>query len=170
MNYSYCIGYVNALCDTLEQLLKYTVIALLFALLVTVTIQVLGRFILSSPPLWTLDYATLFLVWSIFLGSAVVLRHEKHFMIDIWPNNWTKTIFFLSIISYIIILIILVFFLVDGIRYVYSSRFRTSGMIQLPMIYYLVSLPVGSFFMFIFAFERLLIGSVRSDSVSSLDT
>src|SRR5690625_6484887 len=62
--------------------------ALLAALTVVVTFQVLGRYVPFIPrPLWTEEIARWLLAWVAFLGAAIALRHSDHFVIDLIPQR-----------------------------------------------------------------------------------
>lgn len=55
---------------------------LLAALAVTVLLQVVARYVLRAPLSWTLDGATLLLIWVSFLGAAVAAFRREHFTVD----------------------------------------------------------------------------------------
>jgi len=72
-------------CDYVTAIVEAVLAMGFFALIVTVSFQVLGRTLLSLPSIWTLDLAQLLFTWLIFLGAAVALRMNVHYVVDVLP-------------------------------------------------------------------------------------
>lgn len=57
---------------------------LMFAMVVVVTIQIVGRGVLNISTPWTEEFARYILIWMTFLGSPVVLYKGQHLMVDLF--------------------------------------------------------------------------------------
>lgn len=143
-------------CDWVERIIYWLVFVLLGSLLAIVFIQILTRYFMENPWLWTIDFALLCLIWLTMLGAGICVRHEAHFTIDIWPPHWKKTSVVLSWLSIVMIVIIAGYYLFGGLGYMMSNIHSVTGMTRVPMIYFLAAIPVGSMLMILFAVEWVL--------------
>ena len=125
-------------------------------LIVIVFLQVIARYLLPNPWLWTVDLSLFCLIWSTFLGAAICVRHNSHFVIDLWPAEWKKTIKALSTISLIVTVAVSLFYVFQGFEYAINSKRSLAGMTNISMFYFLSAIPIGSLLMTIFCIEGLL--------------
>src|SRR5690625_3456411 len=90
--------------------------ALLAALRVVGTFQVLGRYVPFIPrPLWTEEIARWLLAWMVFLGAAIALRRSDHFVIDLIPRRAEAKIGrFLQVLVLVAVFAISLILLVGG--------------------------------------------------------
>lgn len=65
-----------------ENLLEWTVGALLFVIVLLSIAQVFNRYVLGSPLTWTEEFARLLLVWAVALGAAAGIKRSGHLKID----------------------------------------------------------------------------------------
>lgn len=70
-------------CDRTESALLTLVAVLLTSILLSVTAQVLSRMVGIAFLVWTDEVVRIAVVWLTFLGSAVGIRRNAHFVIDI---------------------------------------------------------------------------------------
>ena len=145
----------NKLCDILEKIIYWAVVMLFSMLIITVFLQVIARYLLDQPWLWTTDVSLLLLVWATFLGSAAAVRSNSHFLIDLWPIHYVRTIFYLSLLSIAVVLFISSLYVYYGWEYALVSAKSRSGMTSISMFYFLLSIPVGSLLMMVFSLEAL---------------
>ncbi|MEY8828377.1 TRAP transporter small permease [Sedimentitalea sp. XS_ASV28] len=66
--------FILSLSDALNKLARYAVIAALCIMFLTVMIQVLARYVFSSPPIWTEDIARYMMVWTGLLGATISFK------------------------------------------------------------------------------------------------
>jgi TRAP-type C4-dicarboxylate transport system permease small subunit len=72
-------------CNAYAKFLDASIIFVGLTLMFSVGLQIAGRYIWFIPPyLWTLEVTNFALIWGIFIGSAVCVREEKHFNVDIF--------------------------------------------------------------------------------------
>lgn len=70
-------------CDRAEGALLQMVAVLLASILLSVTAQVLSRMVGVAFLVWTDEVIRIAVVWLTFLGSAVGIRRNAHFVIDL---------------------------------------------------------------------------------------
>lgn len=57
------------------------------AMVITMLLQVFSRYVLGSSFSWTDEMATIFFIWSIYLGCGCAVTKRKHLKIDILYRN-----------------------------------------------------------------------------------
>jgi len=57
-------------------------IGLLALIVVTITLQVVTRYVFGQPLVWVEELATYSFIWSVFLGAAVGLKELRHIRIE----------------------------------------------------------------------------------------
>jgi len=75
------------MADVVAALLRRALILLMSLLVVTVSWQVLSRYLLAEPSSWTEEAARFLLVWIGILGAAYVAHAREHLAIDILPRK-----------------------------------------------------------------------------------
>lgn len=76
-------------CDAIEWMMRVAGGALFAGFIVTVVAQVLFRNLTrANALLWTTELATLFFIWSVFIGSALAVRSGRHYTLDVVPAAW----------------------------------------------------------------------------------
>ena len=132
-----------------------TVIAaviVIFTMLAVGTDVALG-FFLNNPQGWVMETTEFCLLWITFLGTAWLLGKDGHVKLDILANQLsprgqamvnTVTFLFGAVVCFI------VFWYGTQITWDYFQRGIVQTVnIRLPVAYYLVIIPLGSFLLFI---------------------
>lgn len=148
--------FLNMLAAVFDRILGS--MALIAAVLLTftmlsVTTDVVMRYVLDRPMLWVVEITEYILMWIPFLGAAWLLKHDGHVKVDILLSRLNPRIQALlstvtSIVGVIICLILVWYgvkvtwnYLIEG-RYVYSS-------LSIPTAYVMGIVPLGSFMLLI---------------------
>jgi TRAP-type C4-dicarboxylate transport system permease small subunit len=71
----------------LDAILSRALIALMVALVVSVSWQVISRYVFSSPSSWTEEVARFLLIWIGVLGAAYAFRTGVHLGLDVLPKK-----------------------------------------------------------------------------------
>jgi TRAP-type transport system small permease protein len=91
---------------------------LLAALVICVLLQVISRYVLQSPITWTIDGATMAMIWVSFLGAAVGAFDRNHFAVefiaDALPPSLRRASAVFANLAAVALLILLVYV---GIRF-----------------------------------------------------
>jgi TRAP-type C4-dicarboxylate transport system permease small subunit len=73
----------------LDVVLKNVLIALMVALVASVSWQVISRYVFSSPSSWTEEVARFLMIWIGLLGAAYAFRTRAHLGLDLLPKKLT---------------------------------------------------------------------------------
>lgn len=71
------------------RLLSGLLIALMSALVSAVIWQVLSRYLLVEPSVWTEELARFLLIWVGILGSVYAYHNQSHLSVDLWSPRLT---------------------------------------------------------------------------------
>ena len=73
----------------LDVILRNALIVLMAALVVSVSWQVISRYVFASPSSWTEEVARFLMIWVGLLGAAYAFRTRVHLGLDILPQKLT---------------------------------------------------------------------------------
>jgi TRAP-type C4-dicarboxylate transport system permease small subunit len=106
----------------LEKLLRIAVAALVVTIVVMVAAQVIFRYAVKEPIVWSEEFTTLCYQWLSFLGAALAVRYRAHFGVDfvvrLLDPRWKRP---LEWLEHAVIWLLAVFMVVYGGRIVESS-------------------------------------------------
>ena len=144
----------NFLCSLL---ISKLLVALTFVMLLSIFLQVLTRLIRINV-IWTSDLATFSFVWIAFLGAAVAVTTNEHFVVDVFPQKmktplFEKTLAILSLILQFIIGYVMVRY---GIVFTESMAMRYTYSLGIKMSYISCVLPISGALIITGSLERLL--------------
>ena len=72
------------------RVLQVAITLLLGLLVIPVTLQIVSRYTELIPRyIWTEEAARFFFIWMIMLGSAIAVREQTHFSVDVLPRPKT---------------------------------------------------------------------------------
>lgn len=145
----------------LSRILKDIATTLFLLFFAALILQVVFRYFLRSPLVWTEELAKLLNVWIVLLGSAIAVKDDNHINVDLLNNiiakfgNKTKIAFY--IITKILAPVTLILVLLKGSFVMmvqeWSLKFTTlpisQGLIYMPLF-------ISSIIMLIFLLENLM--------------
>lgn len=106
----------------IEKLLRFAVAALVVAIAVLVGAQVVFRYAVQEPIVWSEEFTTLCYQWLSFLGAALAVRYRAHFGVDfvvrLLGPRWKTP---LEWIEHGVVWLLAIFMVVYGTRIVESS-------------------------------------------------
>ncbi len=108
-----------------EQLLRVTVAALVVTIVVMVAAQVIFRYAVKQPIVWSEEFTTLCYQWLSFLGAALAVRYRAHFGVDFFTRllgAGSKTP--LAWLEHAVVWLLALFMIVYGARIVESSALQ----------------------------------------------
>jgi TRAP-type C4-dicarboxylate transport system permease small subunit len=149
---------LTKICDGYTKFLNVLLLTCGVALIIALTIQVMGRYVPFIPLwLWPQEVINWALIWTIFSGSIVALREKEHFTVDIFSiflkdNRRCALTIFLDVLYYIVAFVIALVFSYYGYFF-----FRDWGLIQqsditginLGFLYFSVPLTGVSWILFL---------------------
>lgn len=139
----------------LEQALRAVVAALVVAIVVMVAAQVLFRYAVQQPIVWSEEFTTLCYQWLSYLGAALAVRYRAHYGVDFVVRflgaRWKRL---LEWLEHAVVWLLGLFMVVYGWRIVESSALQMyptlpfsvgTGYLVLPIagaLFALMDLPV----------------------------
>lgn len=160
-------GLLNALAA-----LNGLVAAVLFAALTAVVaLQVLTRFVLHTPFIWSEEAARFLFFWVVLLGAALSVKTRRHFVLDITAgrrrprSRWLRWL--LDAVPDLCILGFSVLLLVQGIGYVRVGLLRTATNSQVNMGLVYAAIPVFAALSVAYTAGHLLAGWRGDDGPGS---
>ncbi len=135
----------------IDKSLGLLLVALMSIMVVTVSWQVVTRYLLNSPSSYTEELATYLLIWISLLGAAYALRVRAHLGIDVLVRRLQgEQRRSMRIFAYVIIIIFSMVALVFGgswLVFVTLDLNQLSAAFQVPIGYVYLVLPLSGLLM-----------------------
>ena len=135
----------------IDRVLAISLVTLMCIMVVTVSWQVITRYLLNSPSSYTEELATYLLIWISLLGAAYALRMRAHLGIDILVRRLSKEQRrSIGVFAYLVIIVFSMVALVFGggwLMYVTLDLNQLSAAFQVPIGYVYLVLPLSGLLM-----------------------
>lgn len=147
-----------ALLDGIEAVLKAVTLAFYLAVVVIVVFQVLNRFWLQLPIVWTSDLAVICFIWLGFLTAARAVRHHGHFRMTLTLDLVGEGVLrrLLELLAIAVGLGLFGLLAVKGYDMSERGMKEISPGLQMRMIWAYLALPVSAFLALLFYVETLI--------------
>ncbi|MDR1519766.1 MAG: TRAP transporter small permease [Planctomycetota bacterium] len=159
--------------NILEKVAVSLVTLCIIGLMVALVWQVLSRFVINVPAVWTEEIGRYSFINMVLLGSAVGVRKNSHFGVTFFSDMLRGRMrdYYMRYFVNVLILICAAVMLYYGT--IFAFRFglnRVSPTFLTPMVYAFVILPVSAAFMLCFALYNIVFGdySQQLDSVQEV--
>ncbi len=120
----------------------------MMALCCIILFQVVGRN-LHLPSGWTGGVALLVSTWMTYIGAALAVQKKTHFSVDLFPGKTGGVFTLMGIVATAMVAFFVVYLVWQGFFMAYLVRLRVSGIADISMACYFVSLPLSGVFMLI---------------------
>lgn len=133
------------------------IIAVVAALLVPVTLQVISRYTDLIPTwMWTEEAARFLLVWMVMLGATIAVRLRGHFDIDVLPEPKTAhgKVLARLLVDVVVALFGVAFLWISAI-YAYDARNEASEITEMSMALMYVAFPISAAGWLLFLGEQI---------------
>lgn len=156
----------------IDKILANFLIVLMALMVVTVTWQVVTRFILRDPSSYTEELARFLLIWIGLLGAAYALRTKAHLGIDILTYRLTgirKQITDVSVYSIIILFSILI--MIIGGAHLVALTFnlnQISASMGIKMGYIYSVIPISGLLMVYYSI-LFIIETIKKSGIANAD-
>ena len=132
------------LADAIERVLDLLLLAAMLLMVVSVTDQVFGRYVLNDAPVWTAEVAGFMMAWITMLASAAVLRRQGHIavtvVVDALPVPVAAAIGWLRDALILVMAGSLVWY---GYAFAVIGGRRDSPALEIPMFWPYLCIPIG---------------------------
>ncbi|MBW7476105.1 TRAP transporter small permease [Paenibacillus oenotherae] len=143
--------------DVLNKIVGYIVGIMLAVMSIIIIAQIVCRFVLEIPLTWSEEAARYLMVYTVFLGSSLALRHHRMIAIEILPEYLKPNV--RKMLKVAIMLISIVFFiilLVQGIDMLEIVQRQVSAGIGISMDIPYMAIPIGALLMIINAIAVII--------------
>lgn len=147
---------INKLSDVVYSIEKLVAIILATVLIIALAGGVLFRYAFKSPLFWSDELAIFCLIWITFIGGSMGLKQKASPSITIVTDLVSgKVKKILMILSNIILLVFVGYVLYLAINWISMPNIlvQTSTAMNMPKIYFYLSVPVSFVFMVIHVFN-----------------
>lgn len=136
--------FIKKIDNILTKFLEIMVIILLAISTTSIFIQVIFRYFLRMPILWTEELARYLLIWLAFLGSVLGIKNNAHLNIEIFLRIVKgKVKQLLNIMRCTIQIAFLIALIKGGLEIIPKLGKFKSPMLQIPMNWVYISLVIG---------------------------
>ena len=148
---------LSALNDRLLWVCRHSVIALVGAIVVIVSLGVFFRFVLNNSLPWTEEVAKFVMVWMAFVGSPIVLRQGGHIAIDFVPNLLPRVLQqLLVLVVHAAVMTVLAVLVIQGWALAVNALPQVATTVPVSLFYIFLAVPIGCAIMLTVSLEQLL--------------
>lgn len=153
------MGYLETISKGLDKLARWIVQISVAVMTLAIVAQVVWRYFLQHPLIWTEELARYALVWMSFIGAGVALRAKELAYVDLFisklPIKAQKNVFILVDITNTVLIGFLMYYglLLIGLP---SVTMQKSPAMNIPMNYVYLGVPVGLGIMFVQSIVKLV--------------
>lgn len=133
--------------------LDYILTGITFLILVSVTfVGVIMRYFVNNPFVWLEEIQLMCFLWIVFFGSGAAFRTGSHvsieFIVDRLPEKTRKVV---EILIYLVVIIVLSFYMVQGMRLINQliGTQRATNIFKVPYSIIYAAFPIGCVLMII---------------------
>lgn len=142
---------------------KNLCIVLMAAILVALTIQVIGRYVFNNTPQWSEELARYLFIWLTFMGVGYAAKENAHIRIESFNNAWPKpirkTIILIGELSWLVFNLIIIYISSKYTQTVFGTN-QMSVAVKIGMGWVYLAIPVGYLLMSIRIIQNILTGKV----------
>lgn len=147
---------MNKISNLLEKVTNIALILLMLLLTVSTTLQVITRFILKSPLMWTEESSRMSFIWIALLGSTLATKHREHLSLDFIVYKFPKTLRnIIRLVVHLMMMSTAMLFIVAGWEFVSKNITRISETIGISMIYLYIAAPISGILMLFYLIEQM---------------
>lgn len=172
--------FVISTSDALHLVMRRVAVFAVCAMFLTVVVQIVARYVFSSPPVWTEDVARYAMVWTGLLGATLSFktRSDAVLMQSVFPNPphimglAAKTLESAAVLTFILPVI---YFCFVGLKGGFAKGYlaRQSGLtadtLGIPMVWISIAVPVSMIIILIHLMARWAGDDVTEIASSQLD-
>ncbi len=148
---------MTTISNYLGKLIAACLFFFITVLIIVTFTQVVCRFVLQVPAVWTEEVARMSFVWLIFLGAAIAVKEGTHLTLDMvtaaMPPRM-RTLMQYWVLGLILVLSGVIFY--AGYSYCMRSMGKTAVTLPIPSNCVYAAVPIAAALMIFFAVEHLV--------------
>jgi len=132
----------------------------LIMIIAVVTAGIIARYIFQEPFSWTEELVSFLFIWVALLAAGVAFAEDRHIKVELFHHLITpKARIYLKKLSYIIVLIILLYFILSSIKV--ESRMISLGVksvvLGIPRYLFFIPILISSIYMCLVCVYKLVL-------------
>jgi TRAP-type transport system small permease protein len=135
---------LNGADKGLQALNALVLCAMLLGMLACVFANVVSRYLFAVSFAWAEEAARFMMIWTVFLGAGLALRHGLHVAVTLLPDAvppLRRPLFWISLAVTFTFFALLMRY---GLDYALFASRQRSTILRLPMIWVYMAVPVGA--------------------------
>jgi TRAP-type C4-dicarboxylate transport system permease small subunit len=158
---------VVKMVDTLNKAVGIVLAVMLGVMSILVIAQVISRFVIQFPIIWSEELSRYLMVYIVFAGASLAIRHNQLISIEILPESLSEKkreilIIFVMILS--IVFFGILFF--QGLSMIGHVKDQMSAGLGISMSYAYAAIPIGSFLLALNSLAFILeLSSKKGDEI-----
>jgi TRAP-type C4-dicarboxylate transport system permease small subunit len=172
--------FIISTSDRLHLIMRRVAVFAVCVMFLTVVVQIIARYVFSSPPVWTEDVARYAMVWTGLLGATLSFktRLDAVLMNSVFPKRPNYLGYLADAIQSAAVLIFVlpvVYFCFIGLRGGFAKGYlaRQSGLtadtLGIPMVWISLAVPLSMIIILIHLFARWAGDDVLDETGAQLD-
>ena len=173
-------NFIISTSDSLHLLMRRVAVIAVCLMFLTVVVQIIARYVFSSPPVWTEDVARYAMVWTGLLGATLSFKTQSDavLMQSVFPEPPHVLAFFAKAIQSLAVLTFIlpvIYFCFIGLRGGFAKGYlaRQSGLtadtLGIPMVWISVAVPLSIIIILIHLFARWAGDDATEVKIAQLD-
>ena len=159
---------VNNLADLLDKLTKAAVALLLTGMVVIIFLEIIFRYILKIPMVWSEQTASYIMIWLAFLSSAIAFRQGAHIGMTLLSDRLKGRLKKAADQTlHLLVLVFLLFLAYWGFKHAFDVRQQHSPVVfNMSMSWAYLALPVGAILMIVQNLNIILSGTPQTNEIT----
>lgn len=146
---------VDKILSAIETLFSWIVVALFVGMILSLSTQVVARYVFNTGFRWTEESARYMMVWMIFAGSVLVSKRDIHINVNALEEMVPKTVKPLKVIQRVITAIYASMVMYFGVQVLRIAAFQTSPNMKIRMNLIYSIYPIAMAFILLFTLYHL---------------
>jgi TRAP-type C4-dicarboxylate transport system permease small subunit len=159
---------VAAIDDKVLHLEGMLVAGLVAAMTVIVFAQVIFRYVVGNPLVWSEELARYLFVWVTMIGAGAAVRLGQHYGLDILVKPLPPLI--RSIVAFmasILITIVACSLVWQGLKEAAGAMHHAASSLEIPMVWFYAAIPLGGALMLWHVLARLVVLGLGSSPLAA---
>lgn len=140
-------GIIKKFCvwnDRIDRIFDFIMVILLAGIVISLTAQVIWRYIFSSPIIWTEELAKWLFIWSTFLGAAWAAKKNLHIeIVMVFKRLPSRVQQILQALCLVFCMFLLAVLLPPSVEKLVQQRNVISNTLKVPMSVLYACAPAG---------------------------
>jgi len=138
-------NFLSAIRGAVDRVIRWIIIVLMLFMTVTVSLQIVFRYVLNVPLGWSEEVARFSFVWVSFFGASALMRVREHINVTVFVERFPPRLRAAAVlVANLCGLLCVYFFLIGGIALTTNEWRQLAPATQVPMGWIYLVIPVSA--------------------------